>query len=101
MNNKIYKDRLKRNLIKINEFKRRLLKVQHHSLLDKYDFLGLFELQFKLSKLTRNSSITRAKNLCLITGRARGVYKHFRVSRFILKEFIATKIIHGLIKSSW
>src|SRR5207253_7045093 len=40
-----------------------------------------FEAQLKLSELPRNSSQTRVRNRCSLTGRPRGVYRKFKLSR--------------------
>ena len=60
-----------------------------------------FNAQMKLSKLPRNSSRSRVKNRCEITGRSRGVYKKLRISRIILRKLTLEGKIPGMIKSSW
>jgi small subunit ribosomal protein S14 len=44
---------------------------------------------------------TRKKNRCEITGRARGVYRKFRVSRIVLRELALKGMVPGMRKSSW
>ena len=60
-----------------------------------------FQAQLKLAKLPRNSSPTRIRNRCEISGRPRGVYRKLRVSRIALRDLGANGLIPGLVKSSW
>lgn len=55
----------------------------------------------KLSTLQRDGSKTRLRNRCGITGRPRGYYRRFKMSRIALREFAAMGDITGLSKSSW
>ena len=60
-----------------------------------------FNAQMKLSKLPRNSSKTRIRNRCEITGRPHGVYRKLRISRIALRELASQGKIPGMTKSSW
>jgi len=60
-----------------------------------------FDAQLKLAKLPRNSSKTRIRNRCEITGRPRGVYRKLKISRIALRELAAEGKIPGMTKSSW
>ncbi len=60
-----------------------------------------FKAQMKLSKLPRNSSKTRVRNRCQITGRPHGVYRKLKISRIALRKLGLEGKIPGLIKSSW
>ncbi|MDR1475216.1 MAG: 30S ribosomal protein S14 [Holosporales bacterium] len=60
-----------------------------------------FAAQMKLAGLSRNGSATRIRNRCEITGRARGYYRKFRVSRIMIREMAAQGIIPGMRKASW
>lgn len=55
----------------------------------------------KLSERPRNSSLTRIRNRCEISGRARGYYRKFQISRIALRELGNQGMIPGLTKSSW
>ena len=57
--------------------------------------------QFKLQKLPRNSSASRVRNRCALTGRPRGVYSKFGLGRIKLRELAMQGLIPGLKKSSW
>lgn len=54
-----------------------------------------------ISQLPRNSSRTRLRRLCRMTGRSRGVYRKFGVSRIMIRELADQGVIPGLRKSSW
>jgi len=60
-----------------------------------------FNAQLKLAKLPRNSSRTRIRNRCEITGRPHGVYRKLRISRIALRELASKGKIPGMTKSSW
>ena len=60
-----------------------------------------FKAQLKLAKLPRNSSKTRIRNRCEITGRPHGVYRKFKVSRIALRELASEGKMPGMTKSSW
>jgi small subunit ribosomal protein S14 len=60
-----------------------------------------FAAQLKLSELPRNSSKTRIRNRCEMTGRPRGYYRKLRVARNKLRELASQGLIPGMVKSSW
>ncbi len=60
-----------------------------------------FNAQLKLAKLPRNSSVVRLRNRCEITGRPRGFYRKFRISRIALREMASFGLLPGVKKSSW
>ena len=60
-----------------------------------------FAAQLKLAKLPRNSSATRYRNRCNITGRPRGYYRKLRMSRIALRDLSALGQVPGMVKSSW
>ena len=57
--------------------------------------------QESLQKLPRDSSPVRLRNRCNLTGRPRGVYKKFGLSRGKLREFAMNGEIPGVTKASW
>ena len=59
------------------------------------------QAQIKLSALPRNGAKTRHRNRCELTGRARGVYRKFKLSRIKLRELGSFGRIPGLTKASW
>jgi small subunit ribosomal protein S14 len=60
-----------------------------------------FQAQLKLSALPRNSSRTRIRNRCEITGRPRAFYRKLSMSRIALRQLGNQGVIPGLVKSSW
>ena len=58
-------------------------------------------LQNKLNDLPRNGSPIRHRNRCEITGRPRGNYRKFGLSRIKLRELSMTGDLPGVVKSSW
>ena len=60
-----------------------------------------FEARLKLAKLPRNSSKTRIRNRCQVTGRPRAYYRKLKMSRISLRDLGSAGLIPGLVKSSW
>ena len=60
-----------------------------------------FAATLKLAELPRNSSATRIRNRCELSGRPRAYYRKHRLSRIALREFGSKGLIPGLLKSSW
>jgi small subunit ribosomal protein S14 len=54
-----------------------------------------------LQKMPRDSSPTRVRNRCRITGRSRGYYRKFGLSRSKLRKAAMRGDIPGLVKASW
>ena len=61
----------------------------------------IFELQKKLQRLPANSSRVRLKNRCWKTGRPRGYYRDFGLSRHVIREMAHECLLPGVKKSSW
>nr|ARW60640.1 ribosomal protein S14 [Polysiphonia sp.] len=59
------------------------------------------ELQQKLQKIPRNSLSCRKRNRCWMTGRSRGFYRDFGLSRHVLREMAHECLLPGITKSSW
>jgi len=57
--------------------------------------------QRKLQKLNRNGSPVRYKSRCLLTGRSKGVYQKFGLSRIKFRELALKGLIPGVTKASW
>jgi small subunit ribosomal protein S14 len=60
-----------------------------------------FQASLKLAELPRNSAKDRVRNRCLVTGRPRGVYRKFKLSRITLRDLASIGQIPGMVKSSW
>lgn len=55
----------------------------------------------KLDKMPKDSSSVRPRNRCQLTGRPRGYYRKFKMSRLCFRELALTGMIPGIIKASW
>jgi small subunit ribosomal protein S14 len=60
-----------------------------------------FAARLKLAQLPRNSSRVRIRNRCQISGRPRGNYRKFKMSRIALRDLASAGQIPGMVKSSW
>ena len=60
-----------------------------------------FKIQSKLNELPRDSSKIRVRNRCKLTGRTRGVYRKFGLSRIKIRELSMSGALPGVVKSSW
>jgi small subunit ribosomal protein S14 len=55
----------------------------------------------QIQQLPRNSSRTRLRNRCWLTGRPRGYYRDFGLSRNVIREMAHEGLLPGVVKSSW
>ena len=55
----------------------------------------------ELSKLPRDGSPTRLRNRCILTGRPRGYYRKFGLSRIALRDLALRGELPGVVKASW
>ena len=60
-----------------------------------------FQAQLQLAEMPRNSSPTRVRNRCSMSGRPRGYYRKFKLSRIAVRELASSGQIPGMLKSSW
>lgn len=60
-----------------------------------------FQLQQKLQKLPRDSSYIRLHNRCLLSGRPKGFFRDFQLSRHFLREMALLGFLPGVQKASW
>lgn len=65
------------------------------------DFTLKLDIHSKLQKLPRNSSKIRIRNRCWKTGRPRGYYRDFGLSRHVVREMAHQCLLPGITKSSW
>ena len=95
----VERDLKRRRLVEQYAAKRAALKAisKDESLLQEERFAA----RLKLAALPRNSSATRTRNRCQLTGRPRGVYRKLKLSRIGLRDLASTGQIPGMVKSSW
>ena len=84
-----------------NKFYKKRKKLKEIIMDKKISLEERFKAQMKLSKLPRNSSKTRVRNRCQISGRPHGVYRKLKISRIALRKLGLEGKIPGMIKSSW
>jgi len=65
------------------------------------DFNLKLDIHSKIQRLPRNSAKVRMRNRCWKTGRPRGYYRDFGVSRHVLREMAHQCLLPGVTKSSW
>ena len=95
----VQKNMLRQKMIKKFKIKRENLKLK---IKDKNITLDeRIKFQNKLNDLPRNGSRIRHRNRCEITGRPRGNYRKFGLSRIKLRELSMSGDLPGVIKSSW
>lgn len=96
---KIEKDKRQRKLVEKYKAIRSELRAQirDHNI----SFEEKLMAQKKLQCLPRDSNRCRLRNRCLVTGRARGVYRKFGLGRNKLREYAMIGNIPGLRKASW
>ena len=58
-------------------------------------------LHREIQQLPRNSAKTRVRNRCWMTGRPRGYYRDFGLSRHVFREMAHQGLLPGVVKSSW
>ena len=59
------------------------------------------EIQKEFAKMPRNACLTRLNSRCVVSGRSRGYYRKFGISRIALRELAHTGQLPGVTKSSW
>jgi small subunit ribosomal protein S14 len=60
-----------------------------------------FMARLKLAEMPRNSAPVRIRNRCQLSGRPRGTYRKFKLSRIALRELASMGLIPGMVKASW
>ncbi len=95
----IERDKKRRQLVAKYELKRLQLKTIIHTQSLPKDVR--WDASLKLAKLPRNSSKIRIRNRCVITGRSRGVYRFFKMSRILFRQYASSGLLPGVKKSSW
>ena len=65
------------------------------------NFTKKMDLHSQIQKLPRNSAKIRIRNRCWKTGRPRGVFRDFGVSRHVFREMAHQCLLPGVTKSSW
>jgi small subunit ribosomal protein S14 len=99
MQKKIKKNIKQRYLFKSLEKKRLIYKIISKNLNLKKDLR--WKAQQRWFFFDQNSSITRIKNLCVLTGRSKSIYRLFKMSRIQLRKLASEGFLPGVSKYSW
>jgi small subunit ribosomal protein S14 len=99
----------KKSLIERNKKRERLVKrtakrrAELKAIAKDLSFTGeeRFAARLKLAELPRNGSPVRLRLRCALTGRPRGNYRKFGLSRIAVRDLASTGQIPGMVKSSW
>jgi small subunit ribosomal protein S14 len=79
--------------------------LKRFNLLEQYkkeqSFTSKLDIHSKIQKLPRNSAKNRIRNRCWKTGRPRGIFKDFGLSRHVFREMAHKCLLPGVTKSSW
>lgn len=95
----IERDKKRRKLVKAKASKRAELKAKIRDL--KLAPEERFQAVLQLAEMPRNSSKIRIRNRCALTGRPRGHYRKFNLSRIALRDLASRGELPGVTKSSW
>ncbi len=95
----IARDSKRKNMHSKYEGKRDALKAERKAAVG--NPAELARIQFELAKLPLNSSPSRLKNRCAVTGRSRGYIRKFGLSRITCREMAHRGFLPGVTKSSW
>ena len=85
----------------VNKFKERRENFKKKIMQKDLSMEERFKIQSKLNDLPRDSSKIRIRNRCKLTGRTRGVYRKFGLSRIKIRELSMNGALPGVVKSSW
>lgn len=94
----IEREKKRRHLVEKYADKRAELKEQFRTASSQMEKL---EINRKIQQLPRSSARTRLRNRCMITGRPRGYYRDFGLSRNVFREWAHEGLLPGVVKSSW
>ena len=90
----------KRKLL-VSKYREKRLKLKKRIKEKNLSMEDRFKLQSKINDMPRDSSRIRVRNRCEITGRTRGVYRKFGLSRIKIRELSMAGSLPGVLKSSW
>ncbi|NEQ39387.1 MAG: 30S ribosomal protein S14 [Okeania sp. SIO3I5] len=94
----IEREKKRKRLVEKYADKREELKQQF---MEAEDLEQKIELHRQLQRLPRNSAPNRVRNRCWLTGRPRGYYRDFGLSRNVIREMAHEGLLPGVVKSSW
>nr|YP_009518952.1 ribosomal protein S14 [Boodleopsis pusilla]AYC64869.1 ribosomal protein S14 [Boodleopsis pusilla] len=100
MSKKALIERQKKREFFVQKYQKRRQKIYHQIKKEK-SLQKKFQLQQKLQKYPRDSSFVRLHNRCILSGRPKGVFHDFQLSRHFLREMALLGFLPGVRKASW
>lgn len=97
---RVVKDHLRRQTVQAFEVDRALYKAITRDQSLPYSVRQQVQRLFE-TELPRDASPTRVRNRCMLTGRGRGVYSEFRLSRIMFKRMARSGMLPGVSKAAW
>ncbi|MDJ0555687.1 MAG: 30S ribosomal protein S14 [Microcoleaceae cyanobacterium MO_207.B10] len=94
----IEREKKRKKLVEKYAAKREELKQQF---MEAEDLEEKMEIHRQIQRLPRNSAPSRVRNRCWLTGRPRGYYRDFGLSRNVIREMAHEGLLPGVVKSSW
>ncbi|MFE1746739.1 30S ribosomal protein S14 [Coleofasciculus sp. H7-2] len=94
----IEREKKRQKLVDKYAAKRETLQEEFHNATTQQQKLTIHR---QIQQLPRNSAPTRLRNRCWVTGRPRGVYRDFGLSRNVMREWAHQGLLPGVVKSSW
>lgn len=94
----VEREKKRQKLVEKYAQKRDELKQQFESATSQQQKLAIHR---QIQQLPRSSARVRVRNRCWVTGRPRGVYRDFGLSRHVLREMAHQGLLPGVVKSSW
>jgi len=94
----IEREKKRQKMVEKYAEKRENLLDQFHSANSQQERLAIHR---QIQQLPRNSAPTRLRNRCWVTGRPRGYYRDFGLSRNVMREWAHQGLLPGVVKSSW
>ena len=95
---RIEREKKRKKLVEKYAAKRQELKQQF---MEAEDLEDKMEIHRQIQRLPRNSAPSRVRNRCWLTGRPRGYYRDFGLSRNVIREMAHEGLLPGVVKSSW
>lgn len=96
--NMIEREKKRKRMVEKYAQKREELKEQFESATNQQQKLAIHR---QIQQLPRDSARVRVRNRCWVTGRSRGFYSDFGLSRHVLREMAHQGLLPGVVKSSW
>src|SRR5262245_11528205 len=85
----------------VNQYRQRRLELKQQAKNLKASIEDRQRAAFELASLPRDASPTRLRNRCIMTGRPRGFYRKFGLSRIALRDLALRGELPGVVKASW